>query len=169
MIAEVGFKGLWVVAKYLPAFLLRRYFTADRLAGLVYVDVMPRNDSVTLNLAAPATAAVNLQVINLAPVAIQLEQAEFRLTAGNVSTKFTVVRKQRFGVGEIAYIHCDQNLQDSQARAIAQQMSDLRITLDGHIEFSSAIRAFPREIRYLEGIRARFFNENFWKQDPAPG
>jgi hypothetical protein len=142
MIAEVGFKGLWVLAKYLPAFLLRRYFTASRLAGLVYVDVMPRNDAVTLNLAAPGTAAVYLQIINLAPVAIQLEQAEFRLTAGSISTKFTVVRKQRFEVGEIGAIQFDQSLQDSQARTIAQQLRDLR---------------------HLDGIRARVFNENYWQ------
>lgn len=161
---EVGFKGLWFIAKYLPAFLLRRYFTANRLAGLVYVDVMPRNDAVTLNLAAPGTAVVYLQIINLAPVAIQLEQAEFRLTVGSISSKFTIVRKQRFEVGEIGTIHFDQNLQDSQARAIAQQMRDLRITLDGYMEFSSMIRPFPRDVRHLDGIRARVFNENYWQQ-----
>lgn len=164
MLEQAGIKGLWALARYLPPFLLRRRFTPERLAGLVYVDVMPRNDAVTLNLATPATATVYLQVINLAPVAIQLEQAQFRLICGSVSTKFTVVRKQRFEVGEIASIYFDETIQDSQARMIAGQLSDLRIAIDGHIEFSSAIRPFPRSVHYLDGIRGRVLNERFWEK-----
>ena len=164
MIEQVGIKGLWALAKYLPALILRRRFTPERLAGLVYVDVMPRNDAVSLNLATPATATVYVQVINLAPVAIQLEQAEFRLICGSVSTKFTVVRKQRFEVGQIGTICFDQTLQDSQSRAIAGQLKDLRVAIDGHIEFSSAIRPFARSVHHLDGIRARVINENFWQE-----
>ncbi|MDP3673127.1 MAG: hypothetical protein Q8R69_25970 [Telluria sp.] len=170
MLEQAGIKGLWVLARYLPPFLLRRRFTAERLAGLVYVDVIPRNDAVSVNLATPATATVYMQVINLAPVAIQLEQAEFRLTCGSVSTKFTVVRKQRFEVGQIGTIYFDQTIQDSQARAIAAQLKDLRVSMDGHIEFSSAIRSFARSVHHLDGIRARVVNENFWRESlvPAP-
>lgn len=163
MLEQAGIKGLWVLARYLPPFLLRRRFTAERLAGLVYVDVMPRNDAITLNLAAPATAMVYLQLINLAPVAIQLEQAEFRLTCGSVSKRFTVVRKQRLEVGQIGTIYFDETLQDSQARSIAGQLKDLRVAMDGHIEFSSAIRPFARSVQHLDGIRARVMNENFWQ------
>lgn len=167
MLPEIGFKGLWVVARHLPAFLLRWYFTAERLEGLIYVDVVPRHDAVTLNLAAPGTAGVYIQIINLAPVAVQLEQAEFRLTCGSVTAKFTVLRKQWIKVGEIATVHFEQTLQDSQARSIAGQLKDLRVALDGHIEFSCSIRPFPRQVRYLDGIRARVFNENFWNAPAA--
>jgi hypothetical protein len=162
MLEQAGIRGLWALARYLPSFLLRRRFTPERLAGLVYVDVIPRNDAVTLNLAMPATVTVYLQVINLAPVAIQLEQGEIRLICGGVSIKFTVVRKQRFEVGEIGTIYLDDSIHDSQARTIAQD-SDLRVAVAGHLEFTSAIRPFSRNLGHLDGIRAHLVNVQSWQ------
>jgi hypothetical protein len=37
----------------------------------------------------------------------------------------------------------------------------MRVALDGHIEFTSSIRPFARQVRYLEGVRAHTFNEKF--------
>jgi len=55
------------LVRYLPGFLLRRYYTPERLASLVYCDVLPRGESVQLDLGPEASARLFLQLINLSP------------------------------------------------------------------------------------------------------
>jgi len=64
----IAFKSLWVIGRHLPSFFLRLYFTRERLASLVYIDIRARHDSVSIDLSPNAAATIYLQVINLCPL-----------------------------------------------------------------------------------------------------
>lgn len=161
---DFTFKGLWLVARHLPGFLLRIFFTRERLSGLVHVDVLSRHDPVTLSLAPPASATVYLQIINLSPVSVELDRAEFRLVCGGVAIKSAILKKQTFKVGQIGWLLFQETMQDSQAQHIAKATSDMRVSVDGHMEFNCGIQAFSKTIPSLDGIRPRLVNENFWSR-----
>ncbi|MDB5874602.1 MAG: hypothetical protein JWQ07_4044 [Ramlibacter sp.] len=160
----IAFKGLWVIARHLPGFLLRMYFTKQRLADLVYVDIRPRHDPVMVNLAPPASATVYLQIINLGPVPVELDRAEFRLVCGGHPIKTILVRKQTFPVGEICWLYFQEGIQDSQAEHISRFAAENTVLVDGHIEFNCSVQQFSKTVPALEGVRPHFLNQNFWSQ-----
>lgn len=155
-------KGIWTVLRVLPAFLLRKYFTKARLAQLIYVDLRPRHEQVTVQLATPATARVYLQIINLSPVLIELQQAEFSLVMGGISIRTTVLKKQEFKVGEITDLYLYFDINEGQAKNIAQHQMRNPASLEGHIEFASTIQSFPRQVHGLSGIAPNYQNVNAW-------
>jgi hypothetical protein len=151
-------RGLWVVGRHLPAALVRLYFTRERLANLIYVDIRPRHSGVTIQLASPAFAEIYLQLINLAPVPVELDRAEFRLMFGGSSIKTFILQKRTFQVGEIVGLYMREVIPDSSADQMVRGSVDNPVSLDGHIEFNCSLRSFPKTVGALEGIQARFMN-----------
>ena len=64
----IPIRQLWAFLAWLPKFLLRRKFTPEVLGGLIYVDIQPRNDPVTLDLGPEAqTWASSLRRLGARP------------------------------------------------------------------------------------------------------
>jgi hypothetical protein len=157
MIESIGFQSLWALVRYLPSFLIGWYFTKERLASLVHIDLRPRHDPVTLELHPNGVARIYLQVINLCPVPLQLEAADFRLTYSGAQVKFIVIAKRDFGVGSIESLVLQEGISEPAADSIGRS-PDNPVTLEGHVEFSSPIRSFAKTVGALEGIRPRLVN-----------
>ena len=114
----VSIQGLWPVFRRIPtlaAFLTRRYFTADRLAGLVYVDVNPRNESARVDLGCIATFQLHLQVINLSPFELELDRANFLFWCGGVRLDAAILKKERIASGASASLFISGAIPDGHA------------------------------------------------------
>jgi hypothetical protein len=157
MVDNIGLKSLWMLARYLPAALIRWRFPRERLASLVYVDLRPRHDAVVLELHPNGMARLYLQVINLCPTRIELDRAHFSLTCGGGEIQFIELTKREFEIGEVADVYMCMRIPDSIADSVASAPGN-PVSLQGHIEFNSPIRAFPRALGSLTGIRPYFMN-----------
>lgn len=152
-------RGLWPVISRLPGWVVGWMFPAARLADLMYVDMMPRHDSATVNLADLASFDVYLQVINLSPFVAEVDRAELVLQCGGAPLKAQNVRKQKIASGEIAMLHFSNSISDGAARHIALQ-SEVRAWVEGHIEFNGPVRQFAKHLRQLDGVNIRLLNRN---------
>jgi len=153
--------GLWPLVKRLPSFMLRWYFTKERLAEFVYLDLYPRNESAVVNLGSDASFRLHLQLINLSPFRLELDRANFRFSCGSVVLKAAVLERRSFAAGEIASIFLEESMSDGQANQVASHFVNNPVGLDGNIEFNCEIHPFQKPIRQLTGIQAKLVNANF--------
>jgi len=153
-------QSLWMLVRRLPPFLTRWYFTREKLAGLVYVDVQPRGDSVSIDLGQTASFQIYLQVINLSPFQIELDRASFDFWCAGVILNASILNRKTINVGEIASVSIRNLIPDGHANQIAKQMKHNPFALSGNIEFNCAARSFPKNIGHLDQINARVFNES---------
>jgi hypothetical protein len=154
--------GLWPIARRIPwlvGLVARRYFTEERLAGLVYVDMFPRNESTRLDLAAIASFQVHLQLINLSPFELELQQANFHLWCGGVKLDAIVLKKERISSGASKSLFLSGPINDAQANQIALMHRGNTTSLGGNIEFKCSARSFAKQILQLSHIQAIVINE----------
>lgn len=160
----ISVQGLWPLARRIPwlfGLIARSYFTVNRLAGLVYVDVFPRHESTLLDLAALASFRLHLQIINLSPFEIELEQANFHLVCGGVKLDAIVLKKQRIASGVSVSLFISGPINDAQAQQIALLHKQNSTTLDGNIEFKCQVRSFAKQVGQLSGIQAVVINDGY--------
>lgn len=147
--------------RWLPRFLIRRHYTAERLAGLIYLDVYPRGDAVMINLGQVASAQVTLQLINLSPFPIQIEQARFELDCAGVRISLSHLSRKAIESGEVATLCLDEQMPDGAANAIANAHQErMKVWLSGNVEFNSEIRNFGKRVGALSDIYPWIVNAN---------
>ena len=157
----ISVKGLWPLVSRVPwlaALAGRWYFTANRLAGLVYVDLYPRNESARVDLGPVATFQLHLQLINLSPFELEIDQANFHFWTGGVKLDAIVLKKERIAPGVSMSMFLSGSVGDGQANQIAKLHEQNPISLDGNIEFKCIVRSFARQIGLLSGVQAAFIN-----------
>ena len=157
--------GLWPIVRKIPAFLVRWYFTRERLAQLIYVDLYPRNESARINLGAAPSVNLHIQVINLSPFTIELDRATFRLWCGGITLDSSLLKRQSISSGEIASLFLETALSEGQATQLAKNFENNQVALDGNIEFNCKVRAFPRVIHQLSGVQAKLINAHLRNGD----
>ena len=158
----ISVQGLWPLVRRVPwlsALLARWYFTVDRLAGLVYVDLYPRHEAAHVDLGLVATFQLHLQIINLSPFELELEQANFHFWVGGVKLEVIVVKKQRIASGASTSLFLSGNLNDGQANQIAMHHKQNSASLDGNIEFKCRVSSFARQVPQLSGVQVVVINE----------
>ena len=153
----IPIKQLWAFFAWLPKFILRRKFTPETLAGLIYLDLLPRYDPATLNLGESASFELWLQIINLSPFEVELDRAEFRLWCGPILNA-AILKRQKIAPGEIASFKVHGPITDGQARQIAKTIAGNSVSLEGHIDFNCALHAFAKNVGHLKGINPRVLN-----------
>jgi hypothetical protein len=159
----ISIQGLWPIFSRVPwlaALVARRYFTANRLAGLVYVDLYPRHQSARIDVGPVATFDFHLQLINLSPFELTMEQANFHFYSGGVKLDAIVLKKEQISPGASMSLFLSGSLGDGQADQIAKFHNQHQAYLDGNIEFKCLVRSFPKQIMNLSGIQTVIINEN---------
>lgn len=161
MIVEgIPIKQLWALLVRLPKFILRRKFTPETLAGLIYVDLQPRHDPATLDLGQSASFELWLQVINLSPFEFELDRADFGLRCGS-TLRAAISRRQKIAPGEITSLRVYGPITDGQANEIAWSVAhNNSFSLEGHMDFNCVLHPFAKTIHNLEGISPRVINAN---------
>lgn len=157
-IETIPIQSIWSVLRRLPALLLRRYFTPEKLAGLIYVDIRPRHDSAVVDLGQAASFTLYLQAINLSPFPIGLDRASFRFWYGGVTLNASILNKQVIGPGEIASLYLHEAIPDGHANQMARAPENNPVALDGNIEFNCKVRSFAKRVGHLDGINPKVYN-----------
>ena len=153
----IPIQGLWRLLRWLPGFLVRRYFTQERLARLIYVDLRPRHDSAVVDLGETASFSLYLLAINLSPFPIELDRASFRFWAGGTTLDAAILNKLSISPGEIATLHVRGLIPDGPANQMARHL-DNPVALDGNIEFNCSVRSFAKTVGHLDGINPKIYN-----------
>jgi hypothetical protein len=159
----VAVQGLWPFLSRIPgviALLGRWYFTAERLAGMVYVDLYPRHEPARVDLGPVATFQLHLQLMNLSPFELELDRANFHFSCGGVRVDAHILKKLKVRSGASQSLFISGAIPDGAADQIALVFKGNDISLDGNIEFNCAVRSFPKTVGSLSGIQARVVNEH---------
>lgn len=157
-IETLPIQGVWRLLRWLPGFLLQWYFTRERLAQLIYIDVRPRHDSVVVDLGPTASFTLYLQAINLSPFSVELDRANFRFWFGGATLNAWILKKQTIAPGEITTLYICETIPDGHANQMARLQKDNPAALDGNIEFNCKVRSFAKTVGHLDGINPRVHN-----------
>lgn len=157
-IETIPIQGIWIFLRKLPALFLRWYFTPEKLAGLIYVDIRPRHGSVVIDLGQSASFTLYLQVINLSPFSVELDRASFRFWCGGATINASILNKQVIAPGEIASLYVNEVIPDGHANQMAKSFEGNPVALDGNIEFNCKVRSFAKRIGHLDGINPSVLN-----------
>ena len=143
-----------LIAK-LPAWAVRHWYPAHRLADLLYVDIYPRNDPVWMNFASVPEVRVTLQVINLSPFPCEVEQGQLNLQCGGVAIKLSLLQRMKLAPAEVACIYLAESLSDGQAKAVRANWESSTTSLAGTIELGSSVNRFTKHVQTLSGIHVQ--------------
>lgn len=165
-IEHIAIQGLWPVLQKVPdivAFLARRYFSAERLASLVYVDLFPRHESARVDLGPVSTYQFYLQVINLSPFELELDRANFHLSCGGIRLDGSILKKERLPTGSSTNLYVSGSISDGQAHQIAANLKGNPVMIDGNIEFNCVARSFAKRVGHLDGVQLTVINDQHRK------
>lgn len=151
-------RGLWPLLRHVPGVLLRWYFTPQRMAGLIYIDVQPRNESVRVDLGDYATMNAYLQIINLLPFEVEVDRATLKLHCGGAALEAAIFRKQKLASGEVGLLVFSATISDGAARQIARHSKNLSARIESHLELNSGVRQFSKQVGSLDGVNVNLVN-----------
>lgn len=149
---------VWRLLRWLPGILFRWYFTRERLAQLIYVDVRPRRDSAVVDLGQTASFTLYLQAINLSPFSVELDRASFRFLFCGTALNASILKKQIIAPGEIATLYISETIPDGYAKKMADLHRDKSAALEGNIEFNCKVNSFAKTVGRLDGINTEVHN-----------
>ncbi|MDK9690524.1 MULTISPECIES: hypothetical protein [Azospira] len=153
----IPIQGIWRLLRWLPGFLLRRYFTKEKLSQLIYVDLRPRHSSVVVDLGESASFSLWLMAINLSPFPVELDRAGFRFWLGGSTIDASILKKQVIAPGEVASLYISGAIPEGPANQFARHSGN-PVALDGNIEFNCNVRSFAKTVGHLDGINPIIHN-----------
>lgn len=156
---SIGISQVWRLLRWLPKFILRRIFTKKRLAELVYLDVRPRHNSVSINVIESGEYHIYFQVINLTPFKIELDRADVNFNCGGVKFNKQFIKITPYNSGQIGEFYVNGKVSGSEADLIALNYPDSLhsfILLDCY--FNCDLHNFQINYVRLEGINAQYSN-----------
>ena len=164
----LSIQGLWPILKNVPnltSILMSWYFTPNRLASLVYVDLQPRHESARVELAGIGRFQIYLHIINLSPFEIELDRGSFEFCCAGVELSAIVLKKEVIKSGQSVGLPVRGAISDSQAKAIDQHFDKNRSHLTGNIEFNCKVRHFAKELGHLSGVQVVAVNRAAQRSD----
>lgn len=144
--------------RWLPSWLLRRYYSADRLAQLIYFDFQPRCESAWVNVAGAASVRLTMQLINLSPFPVELDRAQLRFVYAGATVNFSSLGRQTVGPGDSLSLFLEEALADGHAAAIRANWQGNQAWLDGLLEFNCRVRQFAKHLSSMTGIQVSVVN-----------
>lgn len=150
----------WKYLSWLPKSILRRMFTKEKLSGMVYLDIQPRNTSARVNLGSMASTDVYFQIINMTPFEIELDRAEVEFYCAGVSLKMKHILKQSYASGQQSSFLVSEEISDAKANQIAKLFSENSSAITISCEFNCSLHHFSKHNHSLEGVNVQFINEN---------
>lgn len=153
----IPIQGVWRLLRWLPGFLLRRHFTQDKLAQLIYVDLRPRHNSAVVDLGESASFSLYLMAINLSPFSVELDRASFQFWLGGSTMDASILKKQIIAPGEIVSLYIKGTIPEGPAKQMAKHPEN-PVALEGNIEFNCTVRSFAKTVGHLDGINPIIHN-----------
>lgn len=161
----IPIQSLWTAVRWLPGFLLSRFFPQHRLAELQYVDLQPRGESAVINLGEVTSYSIWLNIINLSPFEVELDRAEFDIWFAGISIRTHVLKTFCISPGQIATLQLSGAIPGGHADAIARNIrvssSYAEGALAGWIDFNCKLHRFKKQIGGLQNIRPSVINAQY--------
>lgn len=149
---------LWKWFRWLPKFVLRKVFSADRMAGLVLVDVRPRHRSISVNLSAGGSFKVWFRLINMSPFEIEVDRAEIILQINGAKLKALRLQRQKFSAGEVAEFFMEGDVSSVDCDHITEHTDIDNASIELHIDFNCTLHSFKNGEARLEGVNVQYTN-----------
>jgi hypothetical protein len=160
----ISIGAIWRLLTWLPNFALRRVFTQQRLSEMILFDIRPRFDPATFNLGKPASYELWLQITNISPFLVTLDQASFKFQFGGVRLESHILEHLQFPSGQTKDFHIEGPINEEQAEQMAQHVESMNgASLSGVLEFNCPLHDFSKNTWQLNQIRPRFVNPHLRK------
>lgn len=134
---------------WLPNFYLKWRYPATRLAGLIYLDVQPRCEAVHLDLGKEATLRLALQIINLSPVAVEIDRASLKFQYAGGGASLDSLKREKLASGQIGMIYLEGQIADGHDNHMARNWQGNPAWLSGTVEFNCAVRHFGKSVNLM--------------------
>lgn len=152
----IPISSIWSFLSWLPKFVLRKKFPESRMAKLIYADLRPRHQPVTINCGQDSYLMIWLQLINLTPFSVTLDRANLRFQCGQTWNTPYLERIQ-IKSGASATVLIRQDIQVDPATSLKQQISNGTCCLNGSLQFDCKLHSFTKPLT-LDGIIPHFMN-----------
>ena len=149
---------IWKWFRWLPNFILKRIFTKERLSDLIIIDVLPRHESVKVNLSEVASYEMYFQIINMSPFTLELDRGEIEFSCVGTRLKSQYMKKVLYPPGEIANLYISGDIDPAKADQIARHYGRNGSSIDLHLEFNCELHSFQKTRHNLNGVNVTFIN-----------
>lgn len=157
-IIEIATKSSWRFLTWLPKHLLKRKFTKNALADLIDFDVMPRHESVSINLGHTSSFNVCLVLTNRSPFEVELDRAKIGMFCCGHHFECYILERASIPSGEKQEFFLRGIIPNEYADAIFNGRSNHQTGLSVTAEFNCAVHNFQKRTQYLGGVRVEFVN-----------
>lgn len=157
----ISIGAIWKLLTWLPKFVLKRIFTKERLSELILFDVRPRHEYAIVNLGEVATYELWFQMLNLSPFDVELDRASIEFWCGGTIQNSSILERTIIPPGKVETFHIRESLADGHATQIARSVENHNASIEGTLEFNSALHQFTKNHWHLNGVIPRFINANY--------
>lgn len=129
------------------------------MAGLIYVDLEPRNRAVEVWGGEQGRFTLRLQVINMSPFEVELDRAVVTLNIAGNRFESQYIHRTKFAAGTIDSLRIEGKVSAEEQEIVRRLMKDGRdhyIRFEGY--FNSILHPFAKAPHELSGVFAHFVN-----------
>lgn len=152
---------IWRWFRWLPNFILKGIFTKERLADLIIIDVLPRHESIRVNLSDVASYDMYFQIINMSPFTIELDRGEIELSCVGTRLKSQYIKKVTYSPGKIDNLYIHGDIDTAKANQIVKHYGMNGSSIDLHLEFNCKLHSFQKARHNLDGVNVTFINKDW--------
>lgn len=161
---QYGTKFLIQTLGWAAPILLRKKFTKSVLADLVDFDVLPRHESLCIDLGSTSTFRLSVAITNRSPFDIELDRAKVILHCDGHQIECYILERTIIRSAEKEEFFLRGLIPSEIADAIVSLIPRQQTSLSAIIEFNCSVHNFRKEALHMGGIRADFRNVE-WRTD----
>jgi hypothetical protein len=155
---EIAAKSSWRFLAWLPKHLLKRKFSKIALANLIDFDVMPRHESVSINLGHTSSFNISLVLTNRSPFEVELDRAKIEILCCGLPFECYILERASIPSGEKKDFFLRGIIPNEHADAIFNGRSNHQTGLSVTAEFNCVVHNFQKRTQHLGGVRTEFVN-----------
>ena len=151
---------VWNVARVSPALFLRWYWSRERLAKSVQIELRARHEPVTIDLGPTSTFSVWFEVENKSPFTVVLDRLSLKLNVGAAMDGYVLDRHELKAGQKVSNLVCRGSIAGETAGYVAKHVAaNERIFtyLEIRAELNCSVRDFAKAVT-LDGITPTFSN-----------
>lgn len=152
MIEGMTFSVFWRLMTWLPAFILRRFFSKQTLAERTRIDVRPRNNPVQIRGGEIPEATIWLQISNKGYFPIELDRLTVELWLAGVTAQFYSLDRVIIEAGAEQEVYLRGPLAIGHIKHLAHNRNNSNTSISVRAEFNSKIHNFSVITGQLSGI-----------------
>lgn len=160
---------IWKLFAWLPSFLLKWFFSKERLANQFILDIQPRHTGVRIDLGEISDFDIYFRIVNTSPFTIELDRMEIDLFCAGTKLKTYYMKRTSYKPGETAMLFADGQINTSSANQISRLYEKSTSRIELNCEFNCpTVQSFPKHNIVLDGLNIEFINAEYRKKQNEP-